>query len=351
MTLETELAPVVAALRKQKKAVFFLGAGVLTSCGIPDFRSPKTGLYANLKRLNLPYPEAVFDIDYFRDSPKAFYTLCDELYPGNFLPSRFHYLLRLFQQKHLLKRVYTQNIDTLESLAGVDDEYIVAAHGSFADNHCIDCNHPMSTEELKTHMANKHVNDGIPCCAKCKGYVKPDIVFFGEGLPRRFFDLWDEDSDDVDVAIVAGTSLTVYPFAGLPSECGKKALRVLVNKEVVGDFSSNKRKTDIILQHDCDHVANVLAKMLGWEKELDELVALEAQKFAATKIDAEDRAKAVAEAIKEAEEAEVKAEEKSKQEEAKDEKKAKGAKQEVEDAKGKDDADAELEARLAKLSV
>lgn len=279
LSLEKQLAPLVKALKKNKKATFFLGAGISTSCGIPDFRSPKTGLYANLKRLNLPYPEAVFDIDYFRDEPKAFYTLCEELYPGKFFPSKFHFLLKLFQDKQLLARIYTQNIDTMESLVGVDPEKIVAAHGSFASNHCIDCTEPMETETLIGLMNDKSKNGGIPHCRKCNGYVKPDIVFFGEALPVRFFDMWEEDCNNVEVAIVAGTSLSVYPFAGLPAECSKSSIRVLVNNEVVGDFKEHRRKTDLILKKDCDAVADILAKELGWEQDLNQLIARERKKF------------------------------------------------------------------------
>lgn len=283
MLLDRVLAPVADAVKKKKKVTFFLGAGISTSCGIPDFRSPKTGLYANLQKLNLPYPEAVFDLDYFRDSPKAFYTLCEELYPGRYVPSKFHFLIRLFQEKKLLKRVYTQNIDTLERIAGVKGDFIVEAHGSFANSHCIDCDEPMPTEELTRQMFSN--DDGIPKCARCTGYVKPDIVFFGEGLPERFFSMWEKESQDVELAVVAGTSLTVHPFASLPTECPKLLLRVLVNKDVVGDFATRKRRSDIIVQEECDHFAETLASLLGWREELEALwnEANEAEKNKTTK--------------------------------------------------------------------
>lgn len=268
-TVTMSLSPLVNLINSKKKITFFNGAGISTSIGIPDFRSPKTGLYANLAALDLPYSEAVFDIDYFREKPQAFYTLANQLYPGTFFPSKFHYFLRLVQDKNLLKRIYTQNIDTLERLAGIKDEFIVEAHGSFASNHCIDCDSEMSTDDLKEQMTK-----GIPTCAKCKGYVKPDIVFFGEGLPPRFFDLWDEDCEEVEIAIVAGTSLTVYPFAALPSEVGLSTLRVLVNKDLVGDFKK-KRRTDIVFLEDCDGFATEICKLLGWEKELEELITKE----------------------------------------------------------------------------
>lgn len=272
-----ELTPLVDLIKRGKKVTFFVGAGALTSVGIPDFRSPKTGLYANLEKLNLPYSEAVFDIDYFREKPKAFYTLATQLYPGTFFPSKFHYFMRLIQDKKQLMRIYTQNIDTLERIAGVEGKHIVEAHGSFATNHCIDCGKEMSTEELKKQMFDDE-NDGIPTCS-CKGYVKPDIVFFGEGLPERFFDCWEEDCDDVEVAIVAGTSLTVHPFASLPAELNKKSLRILANKELVGDFKDRKRKTDIVSLHTCDEFAETVCDLLGWKKELEALMKKERELF------------------------------------------------------------------------
>ena len=256
----TGLEALAAALRAGKKVTLFVGAGISTSAGIPDFRSPETGLYANLARLNLPYAEAVFDIDYFRHHPQAFYTLAHELYPGRFAPTAFHRLVRLLQDKQLLHRVYTQNIDTLERMAGVREEFIVEAHGSFAYNHCIDCGVGMSVAEF-----GRQLGEATPQCPKCHGHVKPDIVFFGEQLPSRFFEAWQSDCDAVEVAVVAGTSLTVHPFAALPSQVGADVLRVLVNKEAVGDFRARRRSTDVVVEGDCDAAAEALCEMMGWE--------------------------------------------------------------------------------------
>lgn len=260
---------IVSHLKKKDcKVGFFVGAGISTNCGIPDFRSPETGLYANLERLKLPYPEAVFDIEYFRKKPKAFYTLAEELFPGKFVPSRFHYMIKLFQDKGFLKRCYTQNIDTLERIAGVDDDKVLEAHGSFTKNHCIDCSAEMSQEKLVEFMDKKE----IPVCPDCQGYVKPDIVFFGEALPAKLWEFWEDDIDELDVVIVAGTSLAVYPFASLPSEVSHKTKRVLINREICGDFKESPRRSDIVLLQDCDAVADLICEKLGWLDELDILV-------------------------------------------------------------------------------
>ena len=112
-----------------RRIVVMTGAGISTSAGIPDFRSPDTGLYANLARLDLPHPEAVFDISFFRENPKPFYVLAKELYPGKFYPTVAHAFIALLEEKYMLLKLFTQNIDCLERRAGVPDDKIVEAHG------------------------------------------------------------------------------------------------------------------------------------------------------------------------------------------------------------------------------
>ncbi|KAL3233645.1 NAD-dependent protein deacetylase HST2 [Nakaseomyces bracarensis] len=269
------------------KVIFMVGAGISTSSGIPDFRSPKTGLYHNLSKLNLPYAEAVFDIDYYQKNPQPFYMLANELYPGNFKPSKFHYMMRLFQDKDRLHRIYTQNIDTLEREAGINPDQIVEAHGSFAMNHCLECDKEYPLEYFKENLRkfSQYISDpkndpkkfDYVKCEDCEGLIKPKIVFFGENLPLEYFDSWDSDqewllSDKKNLVIVAGTSLTVFPFASLPEEIPKNVRRVLCNLEVVGDFRNSPRDLDIRCQELTDDFADKLATELGWHKELMELI-------------------------------------------------------------------------------
>uniref|UniRef100_A0A8B9MMY3 NAD-dependent protein deacetylase sirtuin-2 n=1 Tax=Accipiter nisus TaxID=211598 RepID=A0A8B9MMY3_9AVES len=136
---------------KCKNVVCMVGAGISTSAGIPDFRSPGTGLYANLQSYHLPYPEAIFEISFFKQHPEPFFALARELYPGQFKPTVCHYFMRLLQEKGLLLRCYTQNIDTLERVAGLDPELLVEAHGTFFTSHCLrpSCRQPYDLQWMK----------------------------------------------------------------------------------------------------------------------------------------------------------------------------------------------------------
>lgn len=242
------------------------GAGVSTSAGIPDFRSPETGLYANLARLDLPFPEAVFDITYFRDNPLPFYTLAHDLYPGRYRPTISHSFVRLLSDKGLLLKLFTQNIDCLDREAGVPEDRIVEAHGSFAHSHCIECKSSFPADLMRQIVSQRDV----PHCLtpQCNGLVKPDIVFFGEQLPEDFHRNRSLPGS-ADLCIVMGTSLTVQPFASLPGFCSEGVPRILINLERVGGLGS--RPDDVLLLGDCDAGVQKLAAALGWEKDLEAL--------------------------------------------------------------------------------
>ncbi|KIX92990.1 uncharacterized protein Z520_11263 [Fonsecaea multimorphosa CBS 102226] len=244
------------------------GAGISTSAGIPDFRSPDTGLYANLARLNLPYAEAVFDISYFRNNPYPFYTLAHELYPGKYRPTVTHSFISLLHKKGRLLKLFTQNIDCLEREAGVPGDKIVEAHGSFATQRCIECKTEYPDDRMKEVIQKMEV----PRCIRktCNGLVKPDIVFFGEALPESFHRNRSLPAK-AELAIVMGTSLTVQPFASLPSFVREETPRVLINLERVGSLGS--RPDDVLLLGDCDEGVRKFADALGWRDELEELWA------------------------------------------------------------------------------
>ena len=166
----------------------------------------------------------------------------------------------------MLLKLFTQNIDCLERDELFPYVKIVEVHGSFGRQRCIDCKALFPDDLMKKAIEHKDV----PHCEtpQCQGYVKPDIVFFGEQLPEEFHKNRSLPST-ADLCIVMGTSLTVQPFASLPGFCGEGVPRLLINKERVGGLGS--RADDVVLLGDCDDGIRKLASCLGWLDELEEI--------------------------------------------------------------------------------
>lgn len=272
---------------KCKKIITMAGAGISTSAGIPDFRSPNTGLYDNLQKYNLPHPQAVFDIGYFWKNPEPFFLLAKELWPGVFKPTPCHYFIKLLADKGLLHRHYTQNIDTLESRAGLEADKLVEAHGSFRTAHCLICEKEYSQDFIE----EKVFAGEIPRCNEpgCEdNIVKPDIVFFGESLPKRFGELVHDDFKECDLLLIMGTSLVVQPFASLMNRTQHHCPRMYINLEKTGSGPSNPismlmfgggfkfddedNYRDVFWQGTCDDGCLLMAEKLGWKEELQEIV-------------------------------------------------------------------------------
>ena len=271
------------------------GAGISTSAGIPDFRSPETGLYSNLQKYNLPDPMAIFALDYFRENPEPFCMLARELWPGIFKPTLCHYFIRLLQEKGILLRHYTQNIDTLETIAGLDPEMCVEAHGHFRTGHCL--NDECKTSYTQDWMKERIMKSEVPRCTVegCGDLVKPDIVFFGEPLPFRFAKCANEDFEKCDLLIIMGTSLVVQPFASLPNRTNDQVPRLYINLEnhcapkldpimavIFGkgfDFDGENNHRDVFWQGTCDDGCEALVDALGWGDELRALVKTEHEKI------------------------------------------------------------------------
>lgn len=274
------------------KIVTMAGAGISTSAGIPDFRSPSSGLYHNLEKYNLPHPQAIFEVDFFMENPEPFFTLARELLPDGFKPTPSHYFIRLLWEKGLLLRHYTQNIDTLERMAGLPPEKLVEAHGTFHTGRCLKCRAPYTLPWMK----EKIMEGVIPKCEECKeGVVKPDIVFFGELLPERFHYLADQDFAQADLLIIMGSSLVVHPFASLINRVRSNCPRLLINKEKVGMqdrisrllglrqglIFDSRNGRDVAWLGDCDDGCQLLAEKLGWGKELKDLIKKERERLEA----------------------------------------------------------------------
>ena len=194
----------IEAIRNARHVGCLTGAGVSTLCGIPDFRGPQ-GLYKQ------PNAERIFDIDWFDRDPSVYYNGCAELVYGldRFQPGPVHKALKHLEDLGLLKGIATQNIDMLHQKAGSSNVYEV--HGSPILHHCRLCGDEKTFEEVLAMLKG----GGVPKC-KCGGTYKPDITFFGESLPEEAFTASQSLAIKSDVFLVLGTSLTVFPAAGLP---------------------------------------------------------------------------------------------------------------------------------------
>ena len=196
--------------------VFFGGAGVSTESGIPDFRSAD-GIY------NMKYkypPETILSYSFFIKHPDEFYKFYKEklLHP-EVLPNKAHYALAELEKQGKLKAIVTQNVDNLHQLAGSVN--VLELHGSGARNYCMTCNEKYPVE----YIIN---STGIPKC-KCGGIIRPDVVLFEEQLDQSIINKAIKAIRNAECLIVGGTSLNVYPAAGLVDYYNGDKL-ILINK-------------------------------------------------------------------------------------------------------------------------
>lgn len=211
--------------------VFFGGAGVSTESGIPDFRS-QDGLYS--QQWKYP-PETIISRSFFDANPVEFYRFYREkLIIKNIEPNTAHFQLAKMEEKGKLKAVVTQNIDGLHQKAG--SRNVFELHGSTLRNFCMDCGAEYGIDFI---AESENSPDKLPRCAKCGGLVKPDVVLYEESLDQNVINGAVNAIKNADTLIIGGTSLVVYPAAGLIDYFRGKNI-VLINKSATaGDARAN----------------------------------------------------------------------------------------------------------------
>lgn len=201
--------------------VFFGGAGVSTESGIPDFRSVD-GLYH--QTYDYP-PETILSHTFYRRNKEEFYRFYhDKMLITNAAPNAAHIKLAELEQAGKLRAVVTQNIDGLHQKAGSRE--VLELHGSIHRNYCEKCGHFFDAEYMKSHP-------GIPHCSVCGGDIKPDVVLYEEGLDSETLQKAIDYIAHAQMLIVGGTSLVVYPAAGLIDYYRGNKL-VVINKSPTG---------------------------------------------------------------------------------------------------------------------
>jgi len=210
-------------IRDSKNTVFFGGAGVSTESNIPDFRS-ESGLYATKEAYGYS-PEELLSHAFFESEPELFFRYYKEnLIFADAKPNAAHTALAKLEQAGLLSAVVTQNIDGLHQAAG--SKKVLELHGSNHRQYCVSCGEKYDL----IYILNDANCDGfIPRCKKCSGTVRPDVVLYGESLDDGVMRSAVESVSGADCLIVGGTSLVVYPAAGLLHYFRGSRL-VLINK-------------------------------------------------------------------------------------------------------------------------
>jgi len=213
--------------KQLKKVVCLVGAGISVGAGIPDFRTPKQGLFAKFADYNVPYPEALFEKEYFIEDPLPIYKLIREILQLNPVPTPCHHFLKLLEDKKILHYVFTQNIDGLERKAGLRENKFIEAHGTLDYVSCLKCKKTARTANIKETI----LQGTIPYC-QCGGLFRPKVLFYEEKMPVKFTNNTNKIAE-ADLVIILGTSLKVAPFDGLLKLIDKNTPVILINKEKV----------------------------------------------------------------------------------------------------------------------
>ena len=239
--MNTEIEKLTQILRDSNNIVFFGGAGCSCESGIPDFRSA-SGLWNEKLKINLT-PEQLVSHTMFMKYPKEFFEFYrDKLIYPDAKPNAAHIALAKLEEMGKLKAVVTQNIDGLHQAAG--SKHVYELHGSVLRNYCVKC-HAFYDEKFILE------SKGVPTCTKCGGNVKPDVVLYEEGLDDNVIRGTIAAISKADTLIIGGTSLVVYPAAGLINYFRGKNL-VLINKS----STSADNKADLVIHE-------AIGKVLG----------------------------------------------------------------------------------------
>jgi NAD-dependent deacetylase len=198
---ESAIARLAELVRGARSVVALTGAGISVPSGIPDFRTPRSGLWERVD------PMQVAHIDAFRSDPVRFWSFYGERFAtlGDKRPNGAHDALVSLEGRGLLDGVITQNIGTRE---------LVEVHGSIASCSCPDCGGSVSLAQTRERLAGDA--EGVPRCAVCDGPIKPDVVLFGELLPAAALLRARAMCERAELLLCIGSSLEVHPVAGLP---------------------------------------------------------------------------------------------------------------------------------------
>lgn len=299
--MNTKVLNIIDQIKSGKisKVVVLSGSGVSTITGIPDFRS-KGGLYDTLKpdiltattkqkRMLLNDPTMVVNYKLFKENQFPYLEVRKPFILGSFQkrwsPSISHFFFKILEDRGLLQRLYTQNIDGLDNLTGMSNELIVQLHGSITQISCEFCgaeydkNKFISKLQMNirniydpTDMSSPQISTHIHCENCGSAGIKPSTVMYGRKIPNSVYKNLNEDLASVNLLIVVGTSLSVSPACEFVNAVKPSVHRLVVNNEVVGENLgmqfNNKKSKDAILLGNSDESFLLFLNELGWINDL-----------------------------------------------------------------------------------
>ncbi|HVD86569.1 MAG TPA: NAD-dependent protein deacylase [Solirubrobacterales bacterium] len=248
--ITTEVERLAELLGRSRRAVALTGAGVSVPSGIPDFRTPETGLWAKVD------PIEVAHIDVFERDPERFWSCYRPRFQGlgDKEPNGAHEALAELERRGLIEGVITQNIDRLHRAAG--SKAVIEVHGSIETSSCRVCASSFGLEEVDELFDER----GVAICAACGGPVKPDVVLFGELLSESAMVRASNLAERADLMLCVGSSLAVHPVAGLPRltlEAGGR-LAIVTKGETPYDGEA-----EVKLEGEVDEELEALVQALG----------------------------------------------------------------------------------------
>lgn len=219
--IDEQIKQVADIIKNSTYTVALTGAGVSVPSGIPDFRSPGTGIWEKVD------PMEVASIDAFMRNPKKIMEFMLPLVSTilSAEPNAAHKALVELEEKNLLRCVITQNIDNLHQKAG--SKNVVEMHGNMRETVCLSCGKIISFGAFMENVQGALMSGKFPSCA-CGGTMKPNVIFFGEALPHDAITAAQKAAENCDVMLIAGSSLIVYPVASLPFVAYEHGAKIIV---------------------------------------------------------------------------------------------------------------------------
>jgi NAD-dependent deacetylase len=237
--------------RQARHAIAFTGAGISTPSGIPDFRSPQSGLW------NQVDPMEVASIYGFRQNPQHFYDWIRPLTQLTWKaqPNPAHQALAQLESQGILKAVITQNIDMLHTRAGSKQVYEL--HGHLREMTCIHC---FAVYEAEPIMQQFLADGCVPRCAKCSSALKPNVILFGEQLPIREFQAAQRAAQECDLMVIVGSSLEVAPASDLPMIALRHGAKLLI---INLEATPADHRSTLAIRANCAEVLPAIVKVLA----------------------------------------------------------------------------------------